>query len=328
MTFQGGLATGSEVYLRSREGTDPRYGTEPGKRSVRELLRFGVVNLDKPRGPTSHQVVAWIKDILKVEKAGHGGTLDPKVSGVLPIALERSTRVVNYLLKSDKSYAAVMTLHGDVDDAEILEVFSAFTGSILQTPPLKSAVKREPRERIISTIRFVERHDRDVLFEVTCEAGTYIRKLCRDMGEALLVGANMSELRRTHSGRFAEEEACMLQDLVDAMYYFEKEGNEAEIRRYVHPVEDLIEEMPKIWVRDTAVEALCNGASLALPGILKCESQVVPGGMVAVLTLKGELVGVGQSRMSAKEIFDGDSGMAADLSRIVMDRGIYPRYWK
>ena len=319
---------GTDIYLRSREATDPEYGSDPWNRSVEELLKFGIVNLDKPRGPTSHQVVSWVKEILGIKKAGHGGTLDPKVSGVLPVALERSTRVVNYLLKSVKTYTVVMTIHGDLEEGEVTAVLESFRGRILQTPPIKSAVKREPRERMIFRLDYLERDGRDVLFEVMCEAGTYVRKLCRDMGEALLVGANMSELRRTRSGNFGEEESCTLQDLVDAMHYMREDGSEEEIRRLVRPVEDFVEDLPKIWVRDTAVEALCNGASLAVPGVVKCQSQVVDGGTVAVLTLKNELVGMGQSRMSAKDIFEGESGLAADLSRIVMERGTYPRYWK
>ena len=318
---------GRDIYLRSKDSTDPRYGTDPNKRPVRDLLKSGMINLNKPRGPTSHQVVAWVRDIMGIEKAGHGGTLDPKVSGVLPVALGRATRVVGYLLKSDKTYVCVMTLHGEVEDEELQKVLSDFTGKILQTPPIKSAVKRESRERTIRALRFLERRDRDVLFEVTCQAGTYIRKLCRDIGEALLAGCNMSELRRIRSGMFSEENSCTLQDIIDAMHYL-KDGDEGEIRRLVMPVENFIQDMPKIWVRDTAVEALCNGAGLALPGIIKCESNVVPGTSVAVLTLKDELVGIGQSRMSAKEIFDGESGIAVTLGRIVMERGIYPRYWK
>jgi H/ACA ribonucleoprotein complex subunit 4 len=317
-----------EIYLRSKDTTEPRYGADPSQRKVEELLETGIVNLNKVRGPTSHQVVAWVKDILGIEKAGHGGTLDPKVSGVLPIALGRSTRVVKHLLKSDKSYVGVMTLHGDVDQGKLMEVFGAFTGKIIQTPPIKSAVKREPRERVIKTLRFLERKERDVLFEVTCEAGTYIRKLCRDMGEALLVGANMSELRRTRSGEFREEDSCTLQDLVDAVHYQKNEDDEGELRRVVLPIERFVDSMPKIWVRDTAVEALCNGAGLALPGVIKCESNVTREGGVAVMTLKDELIGIGQSRMPAKEIFEGETGIVADLSRVVMERGTYPRYWK
>ncbi len=319
---------GCEIYQRSKEKTDPRYGSRPDERDMAGLLRFGIVNLDKPRGPTSHQVVAWAKEILGVKRAGHGGTLDPKVSGVLPTALERSTRLVPYLLRSEKSYVVAMTLHGEVGDDQVSEVLKSFQGQILQTPPVKSAVKREARVRRIYSMRLLGRKDRDILFDVTCEAGTYVRKLCRDMGEALLVGANMSELRRRRSGDFSEEDSCTLQNLVDAMHYLKEDGEESEIRRLVRPVEEFAGRLPRIWVRDTAVEALCNGASLALPGVVKCEARVQPGEVVAAFTLKEELVGVGQSKMSAREIFEGESGIAAELHRIVMDRGVYPRYWK
>ncbi len=317
-----------EIYLKSKDTTDPAYGSLPTERSVEDLLQRGMVNLDKPRGPTSHQVVAWLRDVLKVGKAGHGGTLDPKVSGVLPVALERAVRVVRYLQKMDKSYICVMTLHGDVEDDRLRDVVSRFRGRILQTPPVKSAVKREARVRLVSKIEILERDGRDVLLDITCEAGTYIRKLCWDIGEALLVGANMSELRRTRSGAFLEDNSCSLQDLVDAMYYLEHDEDETDIRRLVRPVEDFIQGMAKIWIRDTAVEALCNGASLALPGIVKCESNVEEGRKVAILTLKDELVAIGDSRLSAKQIFEKDTGLAADPETVVMARGTYPRYWK
>jgi H/ACA ribonucleoprotein complex subunit 4 len=221
-----------------------------------------------------------------------------------------------------------MTLHDDLEEGEVKGVLESFRGKILQTPPVKSAVKREPRERTIFRLEFLEMEGRDVLFDVECEAGTYIRKLCRDVGEALLAGANMSELRRTRSGNFTEGNSCTLQDLVDAMHYLREDGDEKEVRRLIRPVEDFVEEFPKIWVRDTAVEALCNGADLAVPGVVKCQSSVVPGGELAVMTLKDELVGIGQGRMPAKEIFESKTGIAAELSRIVMERGTYPRYWK
>ena len=317
----------AEIYLRSKESSDPAYGYNPWERPINLLMRYGVVNLDKPRGPTSHQVVAWAKEILRVEKAGHGGTLDPKVSGVLPVALERATRVLRYIQGLDKTYVFVMTLHGDISDAKIRKVVDEFSGPIIQTPPMKSAVKREARVRTIRRLELLERAGRDLLFKVECEAGTYIRKLCRDMGEAMLVGANMSELRRMRSGVFREEESCTLQDLVDAVYFY-REGDDHEIRRLIRPVEAYIDGLPKIWVRDTAVEALCNGAPLAAPGIVKCESTVEAGEQVAALTLKGELIGIGEAKMSAKAIFSADSGIAASLSRVVMERGLYPRYWK
>ncbi len=318
----------TEIYLRSKDTTDPRYGHVPEERPIPELIESGMVNLDKPRGPTSHQAVAWLRDILDVKKAGHGGTLDPKVSGVLPVAIERATRVMKFLQKRDKTYVTVMTLHGDVSDEDLDRVLSDFRGTIVQVPPVRSAVKREPRNREIKDLEMLERDGRDVLFRVTCEAGTYIRKLCRDMGEALLVGANMSELRRTRSGFFDEGDACRLQDLVDAMHYYREEGDEEAIRGLISPVERYMRDLPKVWARDTAVEALCNGASLALPGVVKCENTVSVGSTVAVLTLKDELIGVGKSEMSAKQIFEGDSGIAVDLSRVVLPRGTYPRYWK
>jgi hypothetical protein len=180
----------------------PRFydrGKRPDERSIEELLDGGVINLDKVQGPTSHQVTAWVKDILGVKKIGHGGTLDPHVSGVLPIALGRATRLTDLVLRSDKEYVCHMKLHRDRPKAKVTEILATFVGAIYQTPPVRSAVKRQMRMRRVQSINILEIKGRDVLFRVSCDAGTYIRTLCVDVGEALGCGANMVSLRRSGS---------------------------------------------------------------------------------------------------------------------------------
>lgn len=317
-----------KLIVLSKAITDERYGKRPEERSVEELITYGFVNIDKPRGPTSHEVVAWVKNILQIKKAGHGGTLDPKVSGVLPIALEESTKVVGSLLSAGKEYITVMRLHGDVGEERIREVFAEFTGDIIQRPPVRSSVKRVLRKRRIYYLDFLEKEGRDVLFRVGCEAGTYIRKLCHDMGEVLGVGAHMLELRRTKSGSLTEENITTLHELKDAYVFWKEHGIEEFIRKVIIPVEKVVSFLPKVVIKDGAVDAVCHGAPLAIPGISKVDSEINKGDTVAIFTLKGELVAIGRAEMETKEILTAEKGIAVKTDRVLMKPGTYPRSWK
>ncbi len=304
------------------------YGKDPYSRSVPELLDMGVINMDKPYGPTSHEVTAWVKNILHIKRAGHSGTLDPHVTGVLPIMLGDATRLVRTLLLSGKEYVCVMRLHADVPEARVKAILEEFTGVIYQRPPLVSAVKRQLRKRTIYYIDFLEMHGRDVLFRVGCEAGTYIRKLCHDIGEALGAGAHMYELRRTKSGPFGEDETLItLQDLTDAYFYYTS-GDEAPLRNIIRPMEYALRDMPRIVVKDSTVDALAEGAPLYVQGICKVDTGIRQGDMVAVFTLKGEVVSIGMARMATGELMAAKEGQAMDTVRVVMEPGIYPKEWK
>jgi H/ACA ribonucleoprotein complex subunit 4 len=171
--------------VRAEEDTDLRYGRKPQERSIQDYVRFGVINLDKPSGPSSHEVTAWTKRILKVGHAGHGGTLDPKVTGVLPIALEEATKVVQALLLSGKEYICLMRLHDKASEDRVKVVLDEFQGTIYQRPPLRASVRHQLRTRKIYYLDLLEIQGKNVLFKVGCEGGTYIRKLCYDFGEAL-----------------------------------------------------------------------------------------------------------------------------------------------
>ncbi len=317
-----------ETLTRTHDTTDAEHGCDPSKRSIREHIRLGMINLDKPTGPTSHEVVAWVKLLLKLRRAGHGGTLDPGVSGVLPIALEDATKVTQTMLLSGKEYVSVMHLHGDVPQHSLEQVISEFHGEIFQRPPLRAAVRRLLRTRKIYYIELMEREGRDVLMRVGCEAGTYMRKLMHDMGEALGCGAHMGELRRTRTGPFREQTSVKLHDLADAYEFWREEGREDLLRKAIQPVEMSAQHLPKIVVRDGAVDAVCHGASLAAPGVLTVETGISKGDLVAILTLKGELVGLAKGMLSSKEIYEAEHGIVAKPERIVMTPGTYPRKWK
>lgn len=316
-----------KLITKAKAHTNSAYGKRPEDRSIEEHLRYGVINLDKPRGPTSHEVVAWVKGILKIKKAGHGGTLDPRVSGVLPITLEESTKIVKVLLNAGKEYVCVMRLHSDSSGRRLEKALSEFVGEIYQRPPVKSAVKRQLRKRRIHYINLLEVDNRDVLFRVGCEAGTYIRKLCHDIGEVLGPGAHMLELRRTRSGVFDESTLVTLHDLADAYAFYREDGSEGFLRKAVMPVEKALGYLPIIIVRDGAVDALCHGADLAIPGIVKLDSELNPGIEVALMTMKGELVAIGSALMDTKKILIEDKGIAVRTKRVIMKPGTYPRKW-
>jgi H/ACA ribonucleoprotein complex subunit 4 len=316
-----------EMVQRARADTDPAFGLDPTKRPIQEHLRLGVINLDKPAGPTSHQVVAWLKLALRVDKAGHGGTLDPGVTGVLPVAVLDATRVIRTLLEAPKEYVCVLETHREVDPKRMREVLLEFQGPIYQTPPLRSAVKRELRIRTIYSTEVYETTTRKALFRTSCEAGTYMRKLCTDVGIVLGPGGNMKALRRSRTGPFPEATAVTMQDVRDAYEHFLETKDEGWLREVVRPVEELVAHLPRMVVRDTAVDALCHGADLALPGIVELQKDIIEGDLVAMFTLKGELVGVGRAKMDAKGMLERESGIGVKTERVVMSPGVYPRKW-
>lgn len=316
-----------KTIVREKSETDERYGKKPSERSVSEHIHKGFVILDKPSGPTSHQVADWVKKIFGLKKAGHSGTLDPKVTGVLPTALGESTKVLQAVFGADKEYVCLMKLHCEVTSSLLKKVLSDYQGEITQMPPVKSAVKRRYRKRRVHRIQLLERQDDYVLFKVLCEAGTYIRKLCHDMGETLEVGAHMRELRRTRAGGFTEEETVILQDLKDAYMDFKETGNEKWVRECVLPMEEIVRDLPKIWVKDSAIDTLCHGAALNLPGVSQYTDDLKKAGMTALMSLKGELVALGMASMDADGM-KADTGEAAKLKRVVMPQGTYPPHEK
>ncbi|MEA2054598.1 MAG: RNA-guided pseudouridylation complex pseudouridine synthase subunit Cbf5 [Candidatus Thermoplasmatota archaeon] len=313
--------------IKAEAETNPNYGKEPSKRSVEELIDNGVTVVDKPAGPTSHQVSAWVRDIFGINKTGHGGTLDPNVTGILPVALSNATKAIGLMHSVGKEYVCVMRLHGDESEESIMQVCSQFIGKIRQTPPKEAAVKREEREREIYYLDILEINGRDVLFRVGCEGGTYIRVLCGDIGKKLGCDAHMHELRRTRSGVFEESEAHTLHDVLDS-YIFWKEDGDEEIKKIIRHMEDLLIHLPCIVIRDSAVDAICHGAYLTLPGVLQIDTGIKKESVVALKTLKGEGVAIGTSLMSTRDIMDKDKGIVVDVNRVLMRKGTYPPMWK
>ena len=308
--------------------TNSHYGKAPNERTIHELLNNGFINLDKPAGPTSHQVVAWVKEILEIEKAGHGGTLDPAVTGVLPVALGDATRALQVFLVAGKEYIALMKLHKHVEEMKIHEVCNSFVGEIFQIPPLRSAVKRVRRTREVYYLEILEVHDTEVLFRVGCEAGTYIRTLCVDIGKKLGCGAQLVDLRRTRVGNITEETAVTLQDVKDAFFFWKEDSDDTELRKKILSMERLLDVIPKILVRDSAVDALCHGANLAIPGVVEIDDDINKGEIAAVMTLKGEGVALVKMEVPSLQVIEKDTGICASLERVLMNKGTYPSIWK
>lgn len=309
--------------------TDNAYGTYYDKRSIDQLLQYGLIILDKPPGPTSHETVAWTKRLLKIPKIGHSGTLDPQVSGVLPLGLGEATKALGVLLYGPKEYHALGRIHSLPSKEKLNEIIDLFTGEIYQKPPQRSAVVRQTRTRTIYEFEVIEQKERLLLTRILCESGTYIRKLYYDMGEILGPGATMIELRRTRVDQFRESGGLVtLHELANAFSIWEEKKDETKLRKMIKPIEYALSEIKSVVVRDSAVDAMCHGAQLAIPGILKISPNLKKGDIVAVYTQKGEVVALAESSMSEEEIKDATKGYAFETKRIIMAPDTYPRKWR
>lgn len=319
----------SNLVVKSNSFTSPDFGCKPEERPIEEYISKSVINLDKPSGPTSHEIDSWVKRILHCEKSGHGGTLDPKVTGILPVGIDDATRAIQLLLTAPKEYVCLMRLHSEVSEERIREVFKEFTGKIYQLPPVKSAVKRELRTRTIYYATIYEIDGRDVLFRIGCEAGTYVRTYCHNIGEALGVGAHMAELRRTQVGSFNEKNHLVtLQDVTDAYHFWKEDNDESFLRECLLPMERAADYLPKVIVKDSAVDAICHGADLASGGIAKLSDNIQVNDLVAIESLKGELIAAGNALFTTDEIMSANSGFVVKTSKVFMKPGVYPRLWK
>ena len=309
--------------------TDDNYGTYYDKRTIEQLLNYGIILLDKPPGPTSHETVAWTKRILKIPKIGHSGTLDPQVSGVLPLGLGEATKALGVLLYGPKEYHALGRIHSLPSKEKLEEVLDMFKGEIYQKPPQRSAVVRKTRTRTIYELEVLEQKERLLLIRVLCEAGTYIRKLYYDIGEILGPGGTMIELRRTRVDQFRETEGLVtLHELADAYALWEEKKDDSKLMKIIKPVEVALSEIKSIVIRDSAVDALCHGAQLAIPGILQISPNLKKGDIVGIYTQKGEAVALAESLMSEEEIHDATKGYAFETKRIIMAPNTYPKKWR
>ncbi|CAM8964666.1 unnamed protein product [Rhodiola kirilowii] len=320
-----------KLNIRTGHYTPIDSGHTPLKRPLAEYIRYGVMNLDKPANPSSHEVVAWIKRILRVEKTGHSGTLDPKVTGNLIVCIDRATRLVKSQQGAGKEYVCVARLHSAVPDvAKVARALETLTGAVFQRPPLISAVKRQLRIRTIYESKLLE-YDADrqlVVFWISCEAGTYVRTMCVHLGLILGVGAHMQELRRVRSGIMGEKDNMVtMHDVMDAQWEYDNYKSEAYLRRVIMPLEVLLTSYKRLVVKDSAVNAICYGAKLMIPGLLRFENGIDNGEEVVLMTTKGEAIALGIAEMTTAVMATCDHGVVAKIKRVVMDRDTYPRKW-
>ena len=274
----------------------------PEDRRPADLLEFGVVTLDKPPGPSSHQVSAWVRDLAGVDKASHAGTLDPKVTGCLPVLLGDATRLAGALL-GEKEYIAVLELH-DSPPTDLESVLDDFEGEIYQTPPRKSAVARERRVREIYELDLLEVEGRQALLRIRCESGTYIRKLCHDLGH----------LRRTATEPFDDTKLVTLHELADGLAWWRENDETETIRAVVDPGERALVHLPKVTITDGAADSVATGAPVYAPGVIGSEVDPEDEPLVACYTPEGSVVCLGRlvGDPTAK------SGEAVDLERVLV----------
>ncbi|MEM5821151.1 MAG: RNA-guided pseudouridylation complex pseudouridine synthase subunit Cbf5 [Candidatus Aenigmatarchaeota archaeon] len=319
------------LYRTLDEETDERFGKEPSKRTLDELKNTGIINLDKHVGPTSHLVSEYVKDLLKIKKSGHIGTLDPNASGVLPILLNRSTRLAPLFQKLDKEYVGVMHLHRDINE-DVLKDFieNIFIGKIKQMPPKRSAVARVLRERYVYEAKVLEKDGKDVLFKVVCESGFYVRKYVHDIGQKLKIGAHLKELRRISIGKYDLEKKVYYKifDEEDSISLFELSkivDDEEKLKKVIKPAEYYLPHIKKVFVKDTAIYNLTLGAPLYVAGITRVQAGINKDELVAIFSLKNELIAFGRAMMTSEEMIKAKEGIAVKVDRVFIEKGIYPK---
>jgi len=320
------------MLIKFKNKSSDKFGVNPMERSFEELLDKGFIVVDKDSGPTSHQTTDYLKKILKIDKAGHSGTLDPKVTGVLVCGLGRATRLMEYMLKSNKEYILLAYFHKPVSDEQLNSAIKKFTGTFMQTPPIVSAVKRQPRERTIYELELldVSENRQDVLMRVRCQHGTYMRKLATDMGDFIGINCHMKELRRTKAGAFTEwDNSIGLDKLRNLMELYEEDKSyESEVRKYIQPMEGLLRDFKKVIVRDSAVDYICHGSDLAVPGVLMLDDNIELGEEVALLTGRGELIGMGMAFMKSKDVIKRRKGAFVKVNKTFLEPDTYPKEWR
>ena len=306
------------------------YGSPPKERSIEQLLQSSVVIINKQAGPSSHQVAAWLRDSFEVKLTGHGGTLDPNVTGVLPISVGSASKVIKVMQESPKEYLCLMCYKRDPGLKKLQDIFQKFTGPIYQIPPFQAAVKRELRIRRIYEIELLEHNSGNVLFRVLCEGGTYIRNLCEDIGSALGINCWMEQLIRTKSGPFRIEDSVTLVEAHDMYVSWKESGDASKFSKILRPLEEMLVDIPSIEVKDSAVDAICHGADLGIPGVASVSKKMKRGQLISLNSSRGETIALARATVNSEEIVEraNSKGKVAKLERVIMKRGTYPREWK
>jgi len=245
-------------------------------KTISELLDFGIINIDKSSGPTSFNISDFVGKKLNLKKTSHFGTLDPKVTGVLPIALNRACRLTGFFIGKNKFYIGIMRFNQDIELEKIKKAIQEkFLGEIMQKPPVKSRVKRVERPRSIFKFEILEKKGKDFLFFTEVQGGTYIRKLIDDLGIYLGIGAHMLELRRTQAGIFEENDeefpSINLYNFEKAVDEYEK-GNEKLLREIIIPGEIISNIYSTLEIKKDNLKQIFTGKPLHKNDLKKSEN--------------------------------------------------------
>jgi H/ACA ribonucleoprotein complex subunit 4 len=282
-----------------------------------ELLECSFILLDKPAGPSSHEVTAYVKKLLGARKTGHAGTLDPQVSGVLVIGLNRATRLIRFITAKDKAYVGVLRLRKPPAGlAKLQAEMDRFVGNISQMPPKMSAVAKRWRQRKVYEYKAQELVQNTALFTSRVEAGTYVRVLCSEVGKPF-GGGRMLQLRRTAVGETGEKDLVRLPQLADALWLWKHKGEEGPLRAMLVPADKLIR-LPHLTVKRAALDAVCRGAPLAISGVADAEAGIREGGLVLAQAENGRLIGIFQMLMDIQKARNGNPNAVVAKSKVVL----------
>lgn len=311
----------------SEATTEPGRGMEVSMRGVEELLKSGFILLDKSAGPTSHQLTAWVREMFGVDKLGHGGTLDPFATGVLPLLFGKTMKLTSRILTHDKTYIAVMRFSTPCSREELEQALESQRGKVYNIPPEISAVKVQVRTRSIDKVEIIDINEEFAILEIECEAGTYVRTMARDIGLLLNQKVELRELRREYSGEFSLAQSVNVQQVADAYWLWKEQGDDSALKRILHPVERLLDSLPKVIIKDGAIGAICHGAPLHRPGIVRIAEGISAGDEVLLESLKGEAIAIATLERDSDKMSDLTHGEMARPNTVLMDQETYPRQW-
>ena len=290
------------------------------------LERGAFLLIDKPRGPSSHQVTAWVRELLGAATAGHAGTLDPNVSGLLWVGVGPALKLIPLVLEFPKRYVGLLEFHAEVPLPDVEAALKEFTGPIYQTPPVRSAVKRQRRIRTIHRLVRLDSDGTRHVLEVVGDSGTYVRTLAVDLGDALGAGAHLAELRRTGTGPFDERSAVPIAALADARAR-DALGDPRPLAALLHPIEEVVREFPAVVAKDAAASAIAHGADLAPGGIASIGRPFPEGARVVIRSRTGELLAFGVALRPSSTVRTKAAGWSIDCQRVFVDPSQYPKAW-
>ena len=309
--------------------TNDKYGCHPNNRTISELLDSGIVLINKPAGPTSHQLTAWARNLLGLNRLGHGGTLDPFATGLLTLLCGKATKITNIVLSSNKSYTAVLKFADTVTKEELIVILNELTGEVFNVPPKDSAVKVQVRTRMVFSNKLLDLDDNGKLaiIQISCNAGTYVRTLAKDIGLIIGTKCDLIELHRDTTGSFEEGMACTMHQLTDAVFLWNNQGDDKGLKKLISPIESILGNLPRAYVKDGAASAVSHGAPLARPGLVRIEKGIKKGDTIIIMSVKEEAVAIATLELNSDDLKDIKSGQIATSQSVLMAPGTYPRSW-